>query len=193
MNIKTTSLMGLILLLLYGSVSGQNFVHGISLAATTESIALPFTSVLPLHPGAELGIHHHLKQDVRFPQRLDLYLGGFYHTEMTTGLYARGTYTWTYQPVSWGQIEASPGLGYLHTFYPGDIFELGEDGEFQAKSQMGRPHLLVEAGLGMSFFPQAKLSPFVKYRFALETPFANGIPVFPHSFLQVGLTYQLNS
>ena len=79
----------------------------------------------------------------------------------------------------------------MHSFYPGNVYELNSEGDYNLKRQLGRPHLWLESGLGVSFFRTKQISPFIQYRFALETPFANGIPVFPHSFYQAGVNYKI--
>jgi hypothetical protein len=165
--------------------------NAFSVALFSEATALPFTRLTPLHPGGEIGLHWQRQKESRFPQQIGVYAGGFHHASLASSLYLRADYRWSYQ---WKQIlraELAPGLGYSHGFYPGELYELNETGEYEVVSQKGRPRLLAELGIGSSFFPDAKVSPFVKYRFALQTPFANGIPVFPSSFLQIGATINL--
>jgi len=162
-----------------------------SLALFSEATALPFTRLTPVHPGGEIGLHWQRQKESRFPQQIGVYAGGFHHASLASSLYLRTDYRWSYQ---WKQLlraELAPGLGYLHSFYPGEIYELDEAGEYAAISQKGRPRLLAELGIGTSFFPAARVSPFVKYRFALQSPFADGIPVFPSSILQIGANIQL--
>lgn len=163
----------------------------VSVALMTESIALPLTRISPLHPGAEVGLEWTVKENPKGGQSFHAYIGGFYHERVETSIYIRGDYTWAWQPHTLIRAELSPGLGYMHTFYPSDLYKLNEAGEHEKATQTGRSHLLAELGVGLVFFNEARISPFVKTRLAVETPFANGIPIIPHSFLQVGTSIKL--
>jgi hypothetical protein len=81
----------------------------------------------------------------------------------------------------------------MHTFYPGEVYELNENnGEFEKINQKGRPHLLAGVGVGITYLKNKRWQPFIRQDLSIETPFINGIPVMIHSFLKMGINYKLS-
>jgi len=79
----------------------------------------------------------------------------------------------------------------MHTFYPAELYEQNDAGEFESINQAGRSHLYLSAGVGFTYLGSSKVQPFIRQELMLETPFANGIPLIPHSLLKVGLQINL--
>jgi len=84
-------------------------------------------------------------------------------------------------------------LGYLHTFYPAELYQQTESGDFEVVNQLGRPHLYVNLGVGLTYLGSNKMQPFIRQELFIETPFANGIPVIPHSLLKIGIHIKINN
>ena len=176
------------LFLSMGSLDAQT----IRLGAMQESASFPFSRFAELHPGVELsyGFAPKLREQSNRSTQWWISGGYFFHRSVESAYYLKASYAWQMSMGEIVQIELAPSLGYLHSFFPGNIYEL-QAGEYQAITQYGRPHVMAEIGFTALFLPSSKLSPFVQYRFGVEGPFANGIPVFPHSFYQIGLSYHL--
>jgi len=179
--------LGLIFFISISNLQAQSIRFGFQ----QESSSLPFTRFAELHPGLELsyGLAPKATKENRSTQWW-ISAGYFYHREIESAVYLKASYAWQMPLADFAELELAPSLGYLHSFYPENIYELN-DGEYQAITQYGRPHIMAEVGMTARFFPQSQISPFIQYRFGVETPFANGIPAFPHSFYQVGISYQL--
>ena len=169
-------------------------IKQISVAVMNENIAFPFSRYTPLHPGGELGLT--LKQQFK-PQsvrQFNVYAGGFYHKKVETGFYIRGEYLHQLIIAKKIGIQLPLGIGYMHTFYPGEIYELNTTtGEFEKGNQSGRPHLIANVGLGLTYINNSGIAPFIKQNLTIETPFANGIPLIPHSFIKLGVTIKISS
>jgi hypothetical protein len=183
---KAKCLLGCLCILLTTHVSAQS----LSLSFQQESASFPFTRFAELHPGVELGYGFAATETNRGSRYLELNGGYFYHQKVSSAFYVKASYNWGFELTEQLQLDLRPSLGYLHSFYPGNVYE-NVNGDFVGKTQYGRPHALIEAAAGLTLFPHRSISPFVRYRFGVETPFANGVPAFPHSFYQVGLVYHL--
>ena len=157
-----------------------------------ENVAFPFTRYTPIHPGAEIGVGVYEVEKDKSIQTVNVYAGGFYHKRLELGLYVRGEYQYTLKFKDKVGLDLPVGIGYLHSFYPGELYELNSNGEFETVSQTGRPHALITGGVGVRYLGFEKVQPFVRQSIGIETPFANYLPVLPHSFLSFGVTIQLN-
>ncbi|MEL6589938.1 MAG: hypothetical protein AAFQ68_07660 [Bacteroidota bacterium] len=167
-----------------------SYAQTLRLGGQQESSSLPFTSFAELHPGFELSYGFAPTDKGTRSTQWWISGGYFHHRGLESAAYVKVSYAWQ-QPVGDVlQLELAPSLGYLHSFYPGNVYEL-RDGEYQAITQYGRPRVMAEVGFTAALWPDKAISPFVQYRFGIESPFANGIPVFPHSFYQIGISYQL--
>ncbi len=175
----------------WGNVYGQN-IERISVSVINESIAFPFTRFIPVHPGFEVGVTLKETQKEKSIRNLNLSAGYFHHARVESGVFIRGEYL--FRPVikSVMTLDLSTSLGYLHSFYPGELYSLDEEsGEFNKIKQWGRPHLIGGLGIGATWIKPEKVKPFVRQEFIVETPFANGVPVIVHSFLKLGVIIKL--
>ncbi|MEM8528534.1 MAG: hypothetical protein AAGG68_28105 [Bacteroidota bacterium] len=157
-----------------------------------ESVSWPFTRFDQWNPGAEIEYGFPAWEKGNGLRQVNLTLGYYFHRDVESAFYLKAEYNITLRIADDFHLDIVPALGYMHSFYPGEIYRLTSDGNYELKQQLGRPHLWLESGLGFSFFRTKQISPFLQYRFALETPFANGIPVFPHSFYQAGVQYKID-
>ena len=164
----------------------------LSLSINSEAIGLPFTNYSPIHPGIEISGSLKRNERDRSIRYLNLKAGFFHHERLENAIYLGGEYQYS-QKLFGGKmsLDVPMGLGYLHSFYPGELYEQNEAGDFETISQAGRSHLYVNLGVGLTFLPQSKIQPFIRQELLLETPFANGIPVIPHSLLKVGIQLKL--
>jgi len=166
--------------------------QSIGISLQQESVSFPFTRFDQLNPGMEIEYGAAQWEKGTGLRQINFTLGYFFHRQVESAFYLKVGYNLAFRLAENIHFDIVPALGYLHTFYPGEIYEPNANGDYSLKKQTGRPHLLAETGLGFSFFRTRQWSPFLQYRFGLETPFANGIPVFPHSFYQAGLHYRLD-
>ncbi|MCB0644615.1 MAG: hypothetical protein KDC44_23385, partial [Phaeodactylibacter sp.] len=154
----------------------------------TESIAFPFTRYLPLHPALEIGLTMKQVEQEKSVRQWNGYAGWYYHEKIENGVYLRAEYLYGQKLGSFLRVDAFGGLGYLHTFYPGTLLKIDpETGAIEKVPQYGRAHAIANVGIGLVYRNQSRWEPFVKQSLSVETPFANGIPVMVHSFLQLGV------
>lgn len=164
-----------------------------SIAATSEAIGLPFTNYAPYHPGAEFTTILKITEKEKSTRYLGLKAGFFYHQKLETAIYVGGEYQYSFRlPTDKLSLDVPLGLGYLHSFYPSELYEQNNEGDFEKVSQFGRPHLYLNLGIGLTYRMNERVQPFIRQSLLLETPFANGIPVIPHSLIQLGVQIKVH-
>ncbi|SMG49287.1 hypothetical protein SAMN05661096_03593 [Marivirga sericea] len=163
-------------------------VKQVSVMATTEAIGLPFTNYAPIHPGIEASITFARNEQDKSVQLFNAKAGSFYHRKLQIAVYLGGEYQYSRklfkQKIS---LDFPIGLGYFHTFYPGEIYEQNGNGDFERVNQFGRPHLYINLGIGLTYIGRGNIQPFIRQEALIQTPFANGIPVIPHSLIKIGV------
>lgn len=166
-------------------------IKGITIALTTESIAFPLTRITPVHPGIELGLTVMNKRNFKRIKEFNLVSGFYHHELLENAFYLKAEYL--YRPI-FGKVtlDLSGSAGYMHTFYPGPMYQISETGEPETVKQFGRPHGLLGLGFGITFIGTERFNPFIRQDFIVKAPFANGIPAIIHSILKVGTTINLN-
>ena len=175
----------IILTCIFFEVGAQD-INKFSLSGINESIAFPFTRNAPIHPGAEIGYVLKEKDKSRLIRSHSVYVGWYYHTKVQNAFYLRAETAWLFKVRQIATLDLFTGLGYMHTLYPGDIYELNSSGDFEEINQIGKPRALGTIGFGFTLKNNYLLEPFIRQEIGLETPFANGLPVMIHSFLKVG-------
>lgn len=177
----------LILLACWITSFGQT-IKGVSIAAMNEEISFPFTRFTPIHPGVEVGITFREVEKEKSIRNLNLNVGFYHHEKIENGIYLRGEYQFRPKLGSLLTFDLSGSLGYLHTFFPGEIYEMNESSyEFEKVNQSGRSHLTGALGMGFTLVKTEKIQPFIRQELMVETPFASGVPVIIHSFLKLGV------
>jgi len=171
----------------YGQVFDQ-----FSASINSEAIGLPFTNYDPLHPGFELNGTIKRIEKPKSIRYLNTKIGFFYHRRLETAIYIGGEYQHSLklfrQKIS---LDLPIGLGYLHSFYPGEVYEQNDNGDFEKINQTGRAHFYTNLGIGFTYLSDSKVQPYIRQELLLETPFANGIPIITHSLVKVGVQIKL--
>ena len=175
----------------YGHAYSQS-IQSISVSVFNENIAFPFTRITPLHPGVECGLTFWEKEKKWNNQSANVNTGFYYHKKVENAIYLRGEYVFSPKIKNILSFDIPLSLGYMHTFYPGEMYTLNSDGEPEKVRQTGRPHLMGSFGIGIRL-TKYKVQPFVREEMVVVTPFASTIPVIVHSYLKLGINIQINS
>lgn len=169
-------------------------IKAVSVAVNNESFAFPFTSFSPIHPGVEVGmtfIENHGKNTIK---NFNVNLGFYHHERLENAIYLRGEYQFRPTIKSTISIDLIGSLGYMHSFYPGEVYEINDQtGEAEKVSQVGRAHAMAGIGIGVSYIKHKVFEPFIRQEMNINSPFAYRVPVIVHSFLKLGLNIKLNN
>jgi hypothetical protein len=117
-------------------------------------------------------------------------LGFSYHqyVQSTVQLYSEAGY----RRAIWKGTAAEfrLGAGYLHAIPDTEIFKL-KDGQYEKKTNLGRPQAMAGVALGISYTQQKAANPlrfFVDYQFYMQMPFVKSyVPLMPNTLLHVGV------
>ncbi len=176
--------------------TNAQIIKGISASFSDETISIPFTRYVPIHPGGEIGFALQEKTTEKSIHQVNLYIGGFYHERVETALFLKAEYQYTFKIFNMIGFGFPIGLGYLHTFYPADVYiENHATGEFKTIHHYSRPHALISTGIGLSYVKFAAFQPFIKQELAIEAPFMDWFPsaLAPHSLLKLGIIITLSN
>ena len=177
----------IILLFLSAANTHAQKIDNLFFAATTEAYAFPFTRALPVHPGLEIGTTLWSKEKQKTEHLANVYCGGYYHRKVENAFYLRGEYVYRFKLMNTVGIGLPIGGGYQHAFYPGEVYKQNsETGEWEKINQKGKPHALVNFGLGLTYLKAQKIQPFVRYESVIDFPLYNGF-LTTRTFFKLGV------
>ncbi len=145
---------------------------------------------VPIHPGVSIGTEftYGKKRSHSWLQTVNLAYHYHQYALHSLQLYSEGAYRRHFR--NGMDAEAKFGLGYLHSIPDAQIFELNEEGRYEAKSNWGRPQGMASLAIGLGYtFPGEKpVRAFLNYRFYLQAPFVNEyVPMLPNTALHLGV------
>ena len=142
------------------------------------------------HPGAMIGTEWKLNQHPRNDVFLTANLGGYHHRLLSSGIFLSSELGFRYRSSIGLFAQASVGAGYLHAFYPGEVYEFDDtEQRFQKATNTGRSSLLIPVSLGLGY--KLGSDPYapevlVFYQYAPELPFSlAGL----HQFIGLGMSF----
>ncbi len=183
----------IVIICLLGFKSYGQETRRLSVAVLSESMAFPFTRYTPIHPGMEVGYTLKETDKPGLITATNLSMGWYYHARVENAFYVRTEWAWQFKLNDAFTADLYSGIGYMHVFYPGELYELNSSsGEFEKIKQTGRPHALGTIGVGFTYRNSSFCDPFIRQDLGIESPFANGIPVMVHSFLKIGTHIKIN-
>ena len=167
-------------------------IDHLSISATTETYAFPFTRFLPLHPGAEIGLGLFNAEKNNSVHNINVLLGGYHHKKVENAIYLRAEYVYRYKIRNIISIDGPVGIGYQHSFYPGDTYQQNSaTGEWENKRQVGKPHFLISFGLGLTYVKPNRIQPFVRYESNIDIPIYNSF-LTTRTFFKIGINIKMN-
>ncbi|MFD1552913.1 hypothetical protein DNU06_07890 [Putridiphycobacter roseus] len=178
-------------ILTQGTLQAQK-LNNLSIALTNETYSFPFTRFLPLHPGLEIGTTLFQSKSGNSTHHINAYLGGYHHQKVENALYLRTAYSYQYNIKNTIGIDAPVGIGYQHTFYPGETYVQNTDtGAWENKKQWGKSHALLTFGLGLTYLKANRLQPFIRYESNIDLPLYNSY-LTTRTFFKLGMHIKLN-
>jgi hypothetical protein len=159
-----------------------------------NAISMPFSGKIgilhaPIHPGLSVGRSHYWNTKTTHQLFQTFQLGVFYQQYVQTGIQVYSAFNYRYQmPFGLG-LGAHLGVGYLHAIRDLQQFELNSAGQYEKKINIGRPSIMIPAGLTFSYWINEKVRPFIAYQMWFQTPFSKEyIPILPNTSLHLGVT-----
>ena len=138
-------------------------ISDVSVAVTDFQYGLPFIKTFPIHPGIEVGATILKKEKEKSSHSFGANLGFFHHNVLANAPYLITGYNYQRNIKQTIGLQAGAGLGYMHTFYPGESYEYNKNtNEFEPATNSS-PFFLIDAGLGISYLKMNKVQPFIRY------------------------------
>lgn len=141
------------------------------------------------NPGMMVGTEHTYKRSKHFRLYQTGNLGFFQQELLESGLFLESDLGFSYLTGFGPNTAFLIGAGYMHTFSRRAIFEF-KNGEYQQVTDWGKPAFMFSLALeiGYDFKKQQRFSfsPFIQYRWFVQTPFSEEIPAMTHLLLTVG-------
>lgn len=182
----------LLLIAVYSGIKAQK-PQNLFFALTSETYAFPMTRFAPIHPGLEIGTTLVERSGNHIDHNINAFVGVYHHRLVENGFYLRGEYAFTYKIKNTLGISIPLGGGYQHSFYPGELYEQDpQTGQWSKKTQFGKPHALVEFGLGLTYLKPKRIQPFVRYESVIDFPLYNSF-LTTRAFLKLGVNLHLNN
>ncbi len=117
-------------------------------------------------------------------------LGGYFHRAHSLGLFAESLIGYRHAFGPRFRMEALVGLGYLHTFVDGTVYEAGSTSTPSEVMNLGRPSVMPSAAVSfrwnLSGAGSAPASLFVRPRVFWQAPYNQGSLM--HPAVEVGFT-----
>ncbi|MCG8479504.1 MAG: hypothetical protein MI724_10440 [Spirochaetales bacterium] len=174
--------------------------EAVDVAFLSEALTLPSFRVFnrPVHPGAMAAYERPWKTFDRSYLFIEINAGFYLHEGFQNGVFLGVDVGYNYATSVGLGASVSVGVGYLHTFFPGPVYE-HSDGEFEQVRDYGMPHLVVSVPLEIHYNLETlvgiPLTPYVQYRPFVEVPGITGwgIHALPHASILVGTKVHLDT
>jgi len=165
-------------------VNAQAVYHG------KVAFKLDYFGELVLHPGLSMGIDYTLSKKNWVTIHWDSEIGGYWHRWNNTALFFK-TSIGTRLPVSSLFVDLNLGMGYMHAFAAGPVYQKSPAGGVEKTTNWGHPHFMPFTSLLVGWDGTRKMK--------LPWTFHVGAEIFlqssfnhiflPHAAARVGLTY----
>jgi len=148
----------------------------------------------PAHPGILIGTEFILKEKTKSNFHITSNFGFYYHKKFQNSFLLNSEIGYRFNFNFGLNLNSRFGLGYLHTFYPGEVYKLTNE-EFKKITDFGKPHLITSFSIGTGYtFNNLFSKPFeifCNYQLLLEVPFATkiGMPILPHYIVNLGIKF----
>ncbi|MFC2138440.1 hypothetical protein ACFLTE_09720 [Bacteroidota bacterium] len=148
----------------------------------------------PVHPGLLIGTEFLVKEKPNSDFHISSNMGFYHHKKLQNGFLLNSEIGYRYNFNFGLNLNSRFGLGYLHTFYPGEVYKQTDEG-FKEITDYGKPHLLASLSIGTGYTLKSVFSNpveiFCNYQLLLEAPFATklGLPFLIHYMLNIGIKF----
>ena len=177
-------------------IKAQKQDFPVSLSIINQSWAFPQKKIFrmkPFYPGLVFGTEYSYKEGKRGRLFQSANLGFYVNNITGSCLFLQSDLAYRFTLNLGLFTDVSLGLGYVHAFYPREIFRQNKENGYVKVRDTGKPAIMVSNSfsLGYDFTKRTGLhfAPFIKYQWFAQYPYFELIPVRPNGILHVGLRY----
>lgn len=156
----------------------------------THNITFPFASLTFENPGVDFNFEWLRNRRKIVSLLLNSSLGWYYHDHFANAFYLDYAVGFRIKPKKFGLFfDLDIGAGYQLIFSPVVMYELNKNGEYVRDTVVSRSTAIfpVSMTLGWIFYKMKyPVSVFVKYKWFVQAPFIDQVPVIAHGTLHLG-------
>ncbi|BDS10149.1 hypothetical protein [Aureispira anguillae] len=194
MNKKLRTLTVLLAIAILGSYNCQTMAQSNSNVRQEGKIAikLDYFGELVLHPGLSLGIDYTLSAKKWVTIHWDTELGGYWHRWNHTALFTKTSIGARF-PIWSFFVDLNLGVGYMHSFPAGEIYQRTTDGGLEKAPNWGHPHFMPTCSVLLGWDGIRKKQLPWRVYIGAEIYCQSGFNhiFLPHAAAKVGVNYQL--
>jgi len=199
MKIKTISIVILITLLF------SQFSFGQTLETTQEkqsafskfiyndkvAFKLNYFGELVLHPGMTIGIDYTLTQKKWVTIHWDTDLGGYHHRWNNMAFFLKSSIG-ARLPIKSLFVDLNLGVGYMHSFAAGTLYQKSENGGIEKATNRGYAHFIPNASFLLGWDGTRKMNLPWTFHLGAEAYLQSSFNhiFLPHAAAKVGFTYK---
>lgn len=168
--------------------------HGISRFIRNERVAIKYEyfGELVLHPGVAIGVEYMLSNHKWISVHWNNDLGGFWHRWNNTSFFLKSSIGTRF---SKGPLFAdlNVGIGYMHSFAAGPIYQKSSSGKIEKARNLGHAHFIPNASFLLGWGPTHKKMQSWRIHVGPEVYLQSSYNhiYLPHVATKVGFTYKL--
>lgn len=157
------------------------------------SIKVEYFGELVLHPGLNLGLDYQLYQNNWTTIHADLDLGGYWHRWNNNALFLNVGAGSRFALGS-GFVDLNLGLGYMHSWADGTVYQRAADGGVEEASNWGHAHFRPSTALLFGWDGTKKQNAPYRIYFGPELYLQSSYNhiFLPHLALKLGFSYKID-
>lgn len=175
------------------SVLGQDVAKPKTRFEDRLALKVEYFGELVLHPGLAVGLDYTITRKKWVTVHWDTDLGGYWHRWNNTSVFLK---TSIGSRFAMGPVFAdiNLGVGYMHSWPAGTLYQRAEDGSVEKARNWGHPHFMPNASLLLGWDGSSRnnlpWSVYIGPEVYLQYPY-NHI-FLPHVAAKIGFTYKFN-
>ena len=162
----------------------------------THNITFPFTSLSFQNQGIDINLEMIRNRNRTVSLLYNSSFSWYYHEQFANAFLLDFAIGCRIKPRSSGLFfNADIGLGYQLSLAPVYMYELNENGEYVRDKFVGRSSIIIPVSVKLGYIFQKMKYPvsiFVKYKWFVQAPYIDDVPIVPHGALHFGLGIGLN-
>lgn len=164
----------------------SQFVHNDRVA-----LKLDYFGELVLHPGMSIGIDYTLTKKRWITLHWDTDLGGYWHRWNHTALFLKSG-VGARLPISSFFVDLNLGVGYMHSFAAGTIYQRVSDGGIEKAANWGHAHFMPNSSFLIGWDGTRKMNLPLTVHIGVEAYLQSSFNhlFLPHAAAKVGITYK---
>ena len=182
--------------IVHSQEKSQNNELKLNAAYFTHNITFPFTTLSFQNQGIEINLEMIRNRNRTVSLLYNSSLSWYYHEQFANAFLLDFAIGCKIKPKSSGLFfNADIGLGYQLSLAPVYMYELNENGEYVRDKFVGRSSIIIPVSVKLGYIFQKMKHPvsiFVKYKWFVQAPFIDDVPIVPHGALHFGLGIGLN-